>query len=123
MILMKTVRMMSTMGLHFTLNSVPPESRKNIGATLANRGDTVIGQKLLGGYAADRPVDAYLISFPKCGRTWLRLMIGNIFARHFSFDHPEIQRKMLKLEPLAELNPAVPRVWVTHDDEPHLKKT
>lgn len=122
MIFKKTVRLMGTMGLHFTLNSLPPESRRNIGTTLVNKHDSLIGQKLLGWYAAGRPVDAFLISFPKSGRTWLRLMLGQIFVHQFSLDHPEIQKKMLKLEPLAELNPAVPRVRVTHDDEPHWKK-
>lgn len=120
--LKKTIRQISTMGIHFTLNSLPPKSRRNIGTTLVDRHDSVIGRKLLGWYAADRPVDAYLVSFPKSGRTWLRLMVGYIFVRHFCLDHPEVHKKMLKLEPLAELNPAVPRVRVTHDDEPHWKK-
>jgi len=32
-------------------------------------------------------VEVYLISYPKCGRTWLRLMIGKALALYFSKEH------------------------------------
>jgi hypothetical protein len=33
---------------------------------------------------AHQKADVYLVSYPKCGRTWLRLMIGRAIAGHFS---------------------------------------
>jgi hypothetical protein len=107
--------------MHFMLNNLSPESRRNVGAALVNRQESFVGRKLIEWYGWDRPVDAYMVSFPKCGRTWLRLMVGYIFVNHFCLEHPEIQKQMISLEPLAELHPAVPRIRVTHDDEPHLK--
>lgn len=62
--------------------------------------------------------DAVLISFPKCGRTWLRLMIGRALALHFGlpFDRPD---PLIDLEALTRSCPGISRVLVTHDDKPH----
>ena len=35
-----------------------------------------------------RQADVFLLSYPKTGRTWLRVMIGQMLAAHF--DHPEL---------------------------------
>jgi hypothetical protein len=65
-------------------------------------------------------IDAYLISFPKCGRTWLRLMIGKAIAAQYGCQD---ENAILELEPLtAQLSSeGVPIIRVTHDDYPHLK--
>lgn len=63
--------------------------------------------------------DAYLVSFPKCGRTWLRLIVGRAIQQHFGFDAE--RTKMLDLTPLARLHPGVPRIEVTHEGTPHLQ--
>ena len=66
--------------------------------------------------------DAFVLSFPKCGRTWLRVLLGRVFQLHFKLDHPRIERKLFRLHKLYRLNPAIPRVILFHDDHPHWKK-
>ena len=70
----------------------------------------------------ERTADAFLLSFPKCGRTWLRLMIGKVLENHFQLDHPQMERKLLKLRRLPRLDSRIPKIYVTHDDWPHWKK-
>ena len=67
-------------------------------------------------------MDIYIISFPKSGRTWLRLMIGRVIVHQFSlFSHRNLD-SMLYLHKLALLHPLIPRIFITHDDVPHWKK-
>ena len=66
---------------------------------------------------AEKSCDAFLISFPKCGRTWLRLMIGKAFEEHFNLGNANI----LELHQLAALHPDIPKILVTHDDGPQWK--
>jgi len=61
--------------------------------------------------------DAYLLSFPKCGRTWLRFMLGSVFARHFDLDHIDV----LQLSNLCSAEPRIPVISVNHDDGPQYK--
>jgi hypothetical protein len=62
---------------------------------------------------AFRDADAILVSFPKCGRTWLRVLIGAALCRHFGVE----RRELLLLEPGTEPpDPGVPRIFVHHDD-------
>lgn len=70
----------------------------------------------------ERTADAFLLSFPKCGRTWLRLMVGRILQTHFKLEHHRIERRLLKLHRLPRMNPAIPKIIVDHDDYPHWKK-
>ncbi len=56
--------------------------------------------------------DVYLISFPRCGRTWLRLILGKAFALHFQLEGADL----LKLRRLARSCPRIPLIEVTHDD-------
>lgn len=64
-----------------------------------------------------RSADAFLISYPKCGRTWLRLMIAQALQYHYGVqtDDP------LELHRLADIAPGAPRILVWHEDRPHLK--
>lgn len=57
--------------------------------------------------------DAYIISFPKCGRTWLRVMIGRAFCSHFNLSYEEVS----DLTHLTHLHPDVPRLLFTHDGQ------
>ncbi len=66
--------------------------------------------------------DAFVLSFPKCGRTWLRVLLGRVFQLHFGLEHPHIERRLFRLHKLYRMNPAVPRVILFHDDHPHWKK-
>lgn len=67
---------------------------------------------------AHRNTDVYLISYPKCGRTWLRLMIGKAIVQHFNLPESEAA---LFLQDRTKLHPEVPRIAVIHDDRPMLK--
>ena len=66
-------------------------------------------------YAA---ADAFLLEYPKCGRTWLRMMVGRAVERAGGpslADPTDLAR-------LAVLRPGLPRLEVTHDDDPELKR-
>ena len=67
---------------------------------------------------AHRGTDVYLISYPKCGRTWLRLMIGRAIATHFFL--PENEDTLL-IHWKGKPHPQVPHITVIHDDRPMLK--
>jgi len=62
-----------------------------------------------------RAADVYLLSFPKVGRTWLRVMIGKLLAEHYG--HPELA--VGELDDETRRFPGVPRVVVKHDGAPH----
>ncbi|WP_374440498.1 sulfotransferase domain-containing protein, partial [Stella sp.] len=66
-------------------------------------------------YAA---ADAFLLEYPKCGRTWLRMMIGRAVARAGG----PVLADPTDLARLAALRPDLPRLEVTHDDDPELKR-
>ena len=67
---------------------------------------------------AHQQTDAYLISYPKSGRTWLRLMIGYAIIKHYNLPEEE---DILLLNTRKKLHPGVPRIVVIHDDRPMLK--
>lgn len=62
-----------------------------------------------------RQAEVYLLSYPKCGRTWLRMLIGQMVLHHFarSYDDP------MDLWGLTKRVRGVPRIVVSHDDKPH----
>ena len=62
--------------------------------------------------------DVYLLSYPKCGRTWLTLQIGRAISQHFGLEVPNL----LKLSTFGEEIPEVPHIRLTHDDQPHRKR-
>jgi hypothetical protein len=62
--------------------------------------------------------DAYLFSFPKCGRTWLTLQLGRLFQQVAGLGEVP---NLLKLDLLAAQSPRLPKVRITHEDQPHRK--
>lgn len=72
--------------------------------------------RVLDRYVA-RTTDVFLVSYPKTGRTWLRLMIGRALELHFGL--PEGQA--MDVTRLSFVNPSIPRIRVTHDGNPHRK--
>lgn len=58
--------------------------------------------------------DAVLVSFPKSGRTWVRVMLSRLYHAHFSVPGDEV----LEFDNLHRLDPRIPRILVTHDGEP-----
>jgi hypothetical protein len=78
---------------------------------------SLLPKRLLRWYA-HKITDVYLISYPKCGRTWLRLMIGRAVARHFGLpENDDILLINWKRKP----HPEVPKITVVHEDRPMLK--
>jgi hypothetical protein len=62
--------------------------------------------------------DVYLLSYPKCGRTWVTLQMGRAISQHFGLEVPNL----LKLSTFGEALPEVPHIRLTHDDQPHRKR-
>lgn len=93
------------------VNKLPPKMKIFIAK--------ILPRKLLNWYS-EKSTDIFLISFPKCGRTWLRLMIGKVLQLHFNLVGEEVN--ILELHKLADLHPCIPRILVTHDDDPHWKR-
>jgi hypothetical protein len=59
--------------------------------------------------------DAYLLSFPKMGRTWVRVMLDQLLAEHFGI--PELAGRDLGARTMK--HPGVPRILAKHDGNPH----
>jgi hypothetical protein len=62
-----------------------------------------------------RDADVYLLSFPKVGRTWLRVMLGKLLAEHFGY--PALA--LGELDDDTRRYRGVPRIVVKHDGAPH----
>jgi hypothetical protein len=64
-----------------------------------------------------RQADVFLLSFPKAGRTWLKVMLAKLLAEHFG--RAELERQMFdgSRAPVA----GVPRILAKHDGAPHKK--
>jgi hypothetical protein len=70
-------------------------------------------------YWMHRHTDAYLVSFPGCGRTWLSLLIGKVLVDELApgadpGDLVELGRKHARA--------GVPRIRQVHDGDPQLKR-
>lgn len=58
----------------------------------------------------DKDIKVYIISYPKSGRTWLRLLIGKTLCENFNLDE-KLLLDTLKLTKAAKI---LPSIW-THD--------
>lgn len=56
----------------------------------------------------------FLLSYPKCGRKWLRAMLGR-YLQHGRDGDP------LEVFDITRRNPDLPTILVNHDDRPHAK--
>lgn len=68
-------------------------------------------------YRRNRMADVFVLSFPKTGRTWLRLLLGKAIALHHGLDDAEV----MELDKLAQAIDGLPRIRFKHDDNPHFK--
>lgn len=59
-----------------------------------------------------------IISYPKCGRTWLRLMIGRAISKHY---HCGSLQEVLILGELSKYHDEIPDMQVRHDDDAFFK--
>lgn len=62
-----------------------------------------------------REAEAFLLSFPKTGRTWLRVMLAQLLAVHYG--RPEVADRAPL--PRIDAGPGAPRIVVRHDGNPH----
>lgn len=61
--------------------------------------------------------EVYIVSFPKSGRTWLRMILGKVLIMHFR----QNEKDFLDLWRITKREETFPTVKVTHDDNPHWK--
>ena len=62
--------------------------------------------------------DLYIISYPKTGRTWLRMLMKQALHQHLGIPIKD----PLEFHELTNYDNRLPRISVAHDDEPHWKK-
>ncbi len=62
--------------------------------------------------------DVFVVSFPKCGRTWLRALLSKIFEDNYGIKIDDITNLVL----YSRVNKKIPKILFTHDDDPFNKK-
>jgi len=70
------------------------------------------------GLFEERDIDVFVVSFPKCGRTWLRVQLGRVFQQYFHLD----VENLVEVQEIAERHPAIPRLRFTHPGRPQEKR-
>ena len=94
----------------FIVNNTTPTTRIKIVQTLS--------LKRFRRWYNFRITDYFIVSFPKCGRTWLRIMLIRAIAQHYKLNN--VTNYMYTAQ-LANLHPDIPRISVMHDDLPQWK--
>lgn len=79
-----------------------------------------LGRHLLRKYAFYRS-RLHVVSYPKCGRTWLRYALGVILCEHFGITIAN-DAELLEINRLSRIDARVPSIRFSHDDNPHLKR-
>jgi hypothetical protein len=69
-------------------------------------------------FRALQNTDVFILSYPKCGRTWLRLLLGKYLQQQFGLREDGM---ILELHALTWHIAGLPRVDFSHDDYPQLK--
>ena len=67
---------------------------------------------------SERRADVVLTSYPKCGRTWLRLMISHALGLHVGTDDVDYLAPDILADAAGTL---IPRIRISHDGSPHWK--
>lgn len=57
--------------------------------------------------------DAAFVSFPKSGRTYVRVMLSHLYQRRFGID----PRSLLEFDNYHRIEPSIPRILFTHDGD------
>ncbi len=65
----------------------------------------------------ERHADVLLISYPKCGRTWLRMLMSRVLQSHRGIGEVDYMADDL----LGGATGDVPHIRISHDDNPHWK--
>jgi hypothetical protein len=87
--------------------------RRLVGVAVSNQ----VGRRVWDWWS-HRRTDVYVLSYPKCGRTWLRLLMGKALVDELSLT----DANPMELSDLHRASSRVPRIRVTHDDNPQLKR-
>ncbi|MCK5850622.1 MAG: sulfotransferase domain-containing protein [Kiritimatiellae bacterium] len=95
-----------------------PHALKTLIVTIANK--SPLGRDLLSRHQ-HALVDAHILSYPKSGRTWLRLILGKIFESHYNLQL-ERPADLLETDKFPKLNHRVPLVMFSHENNPHLHR-
>jgi hypothetical protein len=61
--------------------------------------------------------DVFVLSYPKCGRTWLRTMIGHVLDAKYNLN----LSNPMEIQHFWKLSSNVPCIDFAHDDSPNLK--
>ena len=88
--------------------SLPPALVKPA-AAMARRSHLVYRVKVA---RAGRQCDVFLVSYPKVGRTWLRVLIGKAFAEQYGLR----RRELMRATAARVSADGMPRILATHDD-------
>jgi len=88
--------------------------RRRLGGSVAAN---QVGRRLWSWWS-HRRTEVYFLSYPKAGRTWLRLLVGKALVDELAPG----QANPMELSDLHRFSPLVPRIRVTHDDNPQLKR-
>jgi hypothetical protein len=62
-----------------------------------------------------READAFLLSFPKTGRTWLRVMLAHLLAEHY--ERPVVGERAMQTR--LDAGSGAPCIVIRHDGNPH----
>lgn len=78
---------------------------------------TAIQRWLLGRheYRKLRSADYVIVSPPKSGRTWLRVMLSRFFQTEYSLQFDQEQVRLIGFKNFQKLNPNIPKIFFTHD--------
>lgn len=97
----------------FVWRKLPPEYRRVLYNILAGKRQNQFQKRI-----AIEMSDAIVVSYPKCGRTWLRFSLGLALKDHFGMEMTE----RVEIHKLNDANSKIPRIYFTHDDNPHNKR-
>lgn len=64
-------------------------------------------------------VDVYIVSYPKCGRTWLRMLLGTAINKQYKLGLNTAQ--IANTFDITKNLHLIPNIKFTHDDDPHVK--
>ena len=56
----------------------------------------------------------HIVSFPKCGRTWLKYILNNIFIDYYKLSN--VHKDSINLQSLVQQNKRIPLIIDTHDN-------
>lgn len=66
--------------------------------------------------------DVVITSFPKSGRTWLRMLTGKFIAEYIGIKKKMNHNKLIELSTFADLFPEIPRIGYGHGGNSGYKK-